>query len=671
MKPGKFLATICTSFFLLAAAGPALAFDFKETYPRLANYYLQPNVPYGHFEELAKYDLVILDVDTQTIDPSLFTTLKEKNPKIQTLAYIPSQSVNVQDLGDWARFRRLTYEETNAKNRWLKDAQGNFVYFSSTWPTIRFVDIGNGWSDYLSDLAAKDVMPRGMWDGIFYDMVFYNVSWLNGGNIDLNKDGQKDDLDSVNRYWQENSRALIEKTKTKTGQPVVANVDIPGKYDSQLDGIMMENFPAGWLGPNGWSILENNYLNGGGKEKITIINSTNDNGKVMTNYRKMRYGLSSTLLGDGYYAFDSGDQNHAQTWWYDEYDVNLGKAVAPARNLLDAASTKVKAGLWRRDFENGIALVNSTSAEQKYVFAREQFEKISGRQDRSVNNGAKVNWVKLAPGDGLVMLKAKTEVLDGIFANGSFMRVFDAKGAQTRNGFFAYQDGYPGDAQLLIADLDNDRTKEVLVNGQGEMVVYRGGKQVNRFAPFDKNFKKTTAFAVADFNRDGLKEIVVAPGAGGGPQVRTFSSGGRLLSAGFFAFDKNFRGGLSLAAGDVNGDRTEEIIAAMGKGGAPEVRIFSQSGKLLKSFFAYDKNFRGGVSLAAGDVNGDNRAEIITAPGAGGGPHVRIFDASGRLLGQFFAYEKNFKSGVRVTSSDLDRDGVQEIYVSTENLVNL
>ncbi len=86
-----------------------------------------------------------------------------------------------------------------------------------------------------------------------------------------------------------------------------------------------------------------------------------------------------------------------------------------------------------------------------------------------------------------------------------------------------------------------------------------------------------------------------------------------------------------------------------------------------KSFLAYDKNFKGGVSVAIGDVNGDSKEEIVTAPGLGGGPQIRIFNYQGKALNSFFAYDKNYRGGIRVTVSDINTDGQVEILAGIKN----
>jgi hypothetical protein len=75
---------------------------------------------------------------------------------------------------------------------------------------------------------------------------------------------------------------------------------------------------------------------------------------------------------------------------------------------------------------------------------------------------------------------------------------------------------------------------------------------------------------------------------------------------------------------------------------------------LLHTFFAYDPAFTGGVVVSAVELTGDNRADIVTAPGPGGGPHVRVFDGgTGAALPgpglNFLAYPLAFTGGVFVT----------------------
>ncbi len=170
--------------------------------------------------------------------------------------------------------------------------------------------------------------------------------------------------------------------------------------------------------------------------------------------------------------------------------------------------------------------------------------------------------------------------------------------------------------------------------------------EVNFFA-YDKNFRGGVNVASGDIDGDGKAEIITGAGIGGGPQVRVFNDNARVISQ-FFAFAGSFRGGVKVAVGDLDGDRKGEIITGIASSANAYVRIFDRSAHLRAQFLAYPKNFQGGLNLACGDLNLDGKAEIITGAGFGGSPQVRIFDSQGNVSSQFFAYNKNFRGGVNV-----------------------
>ncbi len=177
---------------------------------------------------------------------------------------------------------------------------------------------------------------------------------------------------------------------------------------------------------------------------------------------------------------------------------------------------------------------------------------------------------------------------------------------------------------------------------------------------YNKNFRGGVNSSSGDLTGNGRSEIVTGAGFGGGPHVRVFDQLGRVVSQ-FFAYDKNFRGGVNVAVGRIIDNHSSEIVTGVGPGAKPYVRVFDVSGSLIFEFLAYGENFRGGVKVSTGDIDGDGVEEIITGTGNTGGPHVRVFDRFGRVKSQFFAYDRSFRGGVNVSTGDVDGDGIEEI----------
>src|SRR4029077_14254410 len=94
------------------------------------------------------------------------------------------------------------------------------------------------------------------------------------------------------------------------------------------------------------------------------------------------------------------------------------------------------------------------------------------------------------------------------------------------------------------------------------------------------------------------------------------------------------------------------LVIAADAGAAPEVRIFNAATKVQTlAFNAYDPAFAGGVRVACGDVNGDGVPDLITVPGSGGGPNVRVFSGvDGKLLMNFLAFDPGFTGGLYVAA---------------------
>jgi hypothetical protein len=103
--------------------------------------------------------------------------------------------------------------------------------------------------------------------------------------------------------------------------------------------------------------------------------------------------------------------------------------------------------------------------------------------------------------------------------------------------------------------------------------------------------------------------------------VKVFRTDGTEI-AHFAPYGISWRGAVNVAVVRTAGAATDEVVTGPGPGGGPDVKVWRWTGSEfaeVASWYAYDPNFAGGVYVAGAD------GKVVTGPGAGGGPDVRVF----------------------------------------------
>lgn len=278
------------------------------------------------------------------------------------------------------------------------------------------------------------------------------------------------------------------------------------------------------------------------------------------------------------------------------------------------------------------------------------------------------------------------------------VKVIDAETGELRLQLAPFGADYKGGVRVAIGDVNCDAVPDIIVGSGPGMAptvrVFNGfnGKQfageLGQIIPYDPSSKAGVYVAAADINRDGICDIITSPDAGTQATVKVFytadhddpDAAWQLLYQ-FDPYGKN-KNGVRIAVGDVNGDgriattTVPDIITVPGPGNAPEVRVWDGASRSptqspIGNFLAFDKGVNFGLYVAAGDVTGDGRADVIVGEGAGGKPLVRVFSgvsitpSSATLLREFQAFDSNFGGGIRVAAVDTNEDGIAEILTGT------
>ncbi|HEX4607113.1 MAG TPA: VCBS repeat-containing protein, partial [Urbifossiella sp.] len=238
---------------------------------------------------------------------------------------------------------------------------------------------------------------------------------------------------------------------------------------------------------------------------------------------------------------------------------------------------------------------------------------------------------------------------------GNFVRVFNGKvdlgAVEAQPGFGAAGAGVGGAAAGLPLTASGRPDGSAVVLPQNPATGQFGTTPATTLNPFG-NTGTDVRTAVADVNGDGIPDTILVTGPGTPIRVAVVSGADNttLLVQPFDPFGGNFTGGGFIAAADLDGDGKAEVVVTPDQGGGPRVSIFSLgtggAATTRANFLGIDDpNFRGGARAALGDVNGDGTRDVVVAAGFGGGPRVAVFNgpsvltsAPTRLTADFFAF---------------------------------
>jgi len=257
------------------------------------------------------------------------------------------------------------------------------------------------------------------WDGLLMDNCCSSISWMvpqgRLRSIDEDRDNVADDLTDLDTTW--NNGVVAYENELRAALPEAVLLGNCGVRNYNLNGNNLESYIDGtstlasWkqhiIGPEYPPTITSSYLDWSANASAPNLTTVEMYG-TQTDYQFMRYGLCTTLMGDGCYSYESvSGHGGANLWWYDEYDnagAGRGYLGQPTGAAYSAGSN-----VWRRDFAGGTVLVNPDTVAHNVELGG-LFRKIKGTQAPAINTGGLVTDVTLQPRDGIVLLSTEPSV---------------------------------------------------------------------------------------------------------------------------------------------------------------------------------------------------------------------------------------------------------------------
>ncbi|MDD5289979.1 MAG: putative glycoside hydrolase [Patescibacteria group bacterium] len=176
------------------------------------------------------------------------------------------------------------------------------------------------------------------------------------------------DFVTTDGLWTMPGRAeILQTVRSRIGDtPFMVN----GNGGYEQDKSMYEYYNGSFLEDGGnfnsnWDSAFGTYedmMNYARQPHIIVIDGTPTNWSLpnMTDdFKLMRFGLGTTLLGDGYFSYEVGINNHFYIGYFDEYDLDLGYPKgAPQCIKNEGRWGYEKRCVFVRFFDKGVSILN-------------------------------------------------------------------------------------------------------------------------------------------------------------------------------------------------------------------------------------------------------------------------------------------------------------------------